>query len=310
MAPQADTDTCQSGYFQNWQDLHDPHVRALAWLLGAPGLLDPQAPRWHGQIASIGVDAGVRDWLHAVDAAPAALHAYMDTVVQRRLGRYAENLLAFYFREHGCLLAHGLQVKQADGITVGEFDFLLHTPAGVEHWECATKFYLLTRRAGVAADYFVGPNLADTLGAKMDKVFLRQLRLAWHPAAQACLPAPVARAKAFITGWLFYHWQDTPSILDGVAPGHCRGSWYALHDWEACPGEYFAPLPRLSWMAPAQMAPEAVLTRAAMGDYLRTYFSSERMPLLLARLECGAGRARESARAFIVPDDWAGLYPS
>ncbi|MEO8598457.1 MAG: DUF1853 domain-containing protein, partial [bacterium] len=35
--------TSQAGFHQRWGHLHDPHVRALAWLLSAPDMLDVQA---------------------------------------------------------------------------------------------------------------------------------------------------------------------------------------------------------------------------------------------------------------------------
>ncbi len=41
-------------------------MRALAWLIDAPGLLDHQAPQWQGKVAALGANAGdaARDWLH------------------------------------------------------------------------------------------------------------------------------------------------------------------------------------------------------------------------------------------------------
>nr|WP_308622168.1 DUF1853 family protein [Massilia sp. Se16.2.3] len=44
-------------------------------------------------------------------------------------------------------------------------------PDGAEHIEFATKFYLLQGEAGDRFDALVGPNLADSLGAKMRKIF-------------------------------------------------------------------------------------------------------------------------------------------
>ena len=127
------------------------------------------------------------------------------TKVYTRLGLYAEKLMAFYYQQHGQLVAHGLQVRATRNDTVGEFDFLLDAgPDGVEHIEFATKFYLLEGSAASRFDTFVGPNLADSLGAKMRKIVDKQLALASHPAAQALLPRPVLRARALVKGWLFY----------------------------------------------------------------------------------------------------------
>ena len=135
----------QAGFHQRWSMLRNRHVRALAWLLDAPDLLDVNAPRWQGKIASLPAQAAdeARDWLVELDAAPQALEDYLGMHPLMRLGRYAESLLAWYFRHCGTLVAHGLQVRADKGQTIGEFDFLLRQEDALVHWEFATKFYLL-----------------------------------------------------------------------------------------------------------------------------------------------------------------------
>jgi uncharacterized protein len=46
------------------------------------------------------------------------------------------------------------------------------------------------------ADDFLGTNLADSLGAKMQKILHQQLALSQHPASQVHLAEPVAVAQA------------------------------------------------------------------------------------------------------------------
>ncbi|HEX8479735.1 MAG TPA: DUF1853 family protein, partial [Telluria sp.] len=166
----------QARFHRRWGHLVQPHVRALAWLLEAPDLLDPDDPHWEGRIASVGVlSPEVEAWINRVDQDPSVLDAALGTRLYTRLGLYAEKLMAFYYREQGMLVAHGLQVRAARNDTVGEFDFLLDAgPNGLEHIEFATKFYLLEGDAASRFDTFVGPNLADSLGAKMRKIFDRQ----------------------------------------------------------------------------------------------------------------------------------------
>ncbi len=152
-------ESCQARFHRRWQHLNDPHVRALAWLLDAPDLLDPQAPQWRGLIATL---TGVPDrqaiaWLAELDAAPDALHAYLDIGPYTRLGRYAEKLMAFYFQHRGTLFAHGIQVRAGKNHTVGEFDFLLREGDALLHLEFATKFYLLeSSGAGSGGGLFRG----------------------------------------------------------------------------------------------------------------------------------------------------------
>jgi hypothetical protein len=279
-------------------------------------LLDPLAPQWQGRIASLGEDAGreAASWLRELDCAPAELHASLGLSPYARLGRYAEKLMAFYFRRQGILVAHGLQVQAGKSGTVGEFDFLLQRGADLLHWEFATKFYLLQAAplqgqgqgpAGRSeADYFVGPNLADTLGAKMSKILQRQLALGQHPAAQPLLPQPVAVAQALVKGWLFYRRDGALPAAFGVSQAHCRGFWCALADLEPAPGQLYAILPRLSWLAPARLALADALSATALRQRLSEHFATDRMPLLVALLEPSGQHAIETGRGFVVPDDW------
>ncbi|MEO8408915.1 MAG: DUF1853 family protein [Oxalobacteraceae bacterium] len=309
------TCACQADFHRQWGHLRDPHVRTLAWLLSAPDLLDLQAPQWRGLIATFddAPDQSTLDWLATLDAAPAALHAFLDIGPFTRLGRYAEKLLAFYFRHQGTLFAHGIQVRAGKGDTVGEFDFLLWRDtahgAALLHWEFATKFYLLEASgAGLEADYFVGPNLADTLGAKMRKILDRQLALAQHPAAQVHLPQPVASAQALLKGWLFYHDDDpVPPPSMGLSPAHCRGFWRTLPEFSAVPpvpAERLAILPRLSWLAPARVEFAAALDKSQLQQVLAAHFAQSSMPVLVALLQPHQDALLETRRGFIVSDDW------
>ncbi len=314
--------TSQHNFHQRWGHLHDPHVRALAWLLSAPDVLDAQAKQWRGMITTLdgASDQATVDWLAALDAAPAELHTFLAIGSFTRLGHYAENLLAFYFRHQSTLFAHGLQVRASKGDTVGEFDFLLWNESAnpsthdtaLLHWEFATKFFLLkSGESGIAVDSFVGPNLADSLGAKMRKILDRQLMLGQHPAAQMHLPQAVASAQALVKGWLFYHHDDALLPLAiGLSQAHCRGFWCTLMELEAkleeLSAERLVILPRLSWLAPARVSPDAALDKSQLQGALAAQFSQSSMPVLVADLQQSkdGDYLLETSRGFIVPDDW------
>ncbi len=295
----------QSRFDARWGRLTQPHVRALAWLLDAPDLLDPHDPHWEGKIASIGpLPPAVDAWLEALDADPAPLLDLLGTRIYTRLGLYAEKLMAFYYREHGLLVAHGLQVRAARNDTVGEFDFLLDAGDGLEHIEFATKFYLLEGAAASRFDTFVGPNLADSLGAKMRKIFERQLALGAHPAAQAVLPRPVTLARALVKGWLFYP-AGAGTAMNGISAQHCQGFWCALDEVGALEAPSFVVLPRLQWLAPYQgNGAEPVLDRGELQAQLTGQFETVAMPVLVASVREEGGRLIETGRGFIVPNDW------
>jgi hypothetical protein len=294
----------QARFHRRWGHLVQPHVRALAWLLEAPDLLDPDDPHWEGRIASVGVlSPEVEAWINRVDQDPSVLDAALGTRLYTRLGLYAEKLMAFYYREQGMLVAHGLQVRAARNDTVGEFDFLLDAgPNGLEHIEFATKFYLLEGDAASRFDTFVGPNLADSLGAKMRKIFDRQLALGSHPAAQALLTRPVVRARALVKGWLFYP-SSVVTAMDGISPQHCHGFWCAVEEVGQLSEESYVVLPRLQWLAPYRGAGQ-VLNREQLRALLAAQFETVPMPVMVAAVREEQGALEETSRGFIVPGDW------
>lgn len=306
----APAETYQQGFHRRWGHLRRARVRALAWLLDAPDLLDAQDPLWAGRIATLDPPGpALADWLARLDHDPTPLDQALGDKVHTRLGLYAEKLLAFYFAQQGRLVAHGLQVRASANDTVGEFDFLLDDgPEGLEHIEFATKFYLLDGEGGAQQDWqlnaLVGPNLADSLGLKMRKVFERQLSLGAHPAAQALLPRPVTRARALVKGWLFYPAGSWPQMR-GIAAGHCRGFWCALDEIDSLAGEEFLMLPRLQWLAPFRAASATwMLDRAQLHAELSAQFETASTPVLVAVVRHTPGLIEEIERGFIVPNDW------
>jgi hypothetical protein len=308
----------QEAFQRRWPSLRDPHVRALAWLLDAPDLLDVDAPRWQGRIAALGPlsDFDVT-WLYALDGNPRLLHAHLGQQPTARLGRYAEQLMTFYLQQSGRLIAHNVQVRNGPNATIGEFDFLVHATdaahEGAEHWEFATKFYLLeSYRAHMQADAFVGPNLADSLGAKMDKIMQQQLLLSQHPAAAQYLTRPVTRASALVKGWLFYREADADVSLPtglGVAAGHCRGFWCELAELDLQQAEHYLLLPRLEWLAPARAPLARSLSAAQLPRAIEALFAQSLAPVMIAVCALSTLDDQvllEQRRGFIVPDDWRG----
>jgi uncharacterized protein len=305
--PEPNSETCQSWFHRRWRELGDPHVRTLAWLLDAPNLLDVDAVQWQGKVASLGpLDEQAANWLAELDCAPKVLHDYLDVQPHTRLGRYAEKLMAFYLQQRSCLVAHGVQVKTDKGLTIGEFDFLVRIGDALLHWEFATKLYLLEASGkGAHADYFVGPNLADTLGIKIRKIMDQQLSLSAHPAASQHLPAPITGAQALVKGWLFYH-GNTPLQPAGIARAHCRGFWCTVAELDRSVGVCGMVLPRLAWLAPVKANQAEVMNLDVLRRNLRERFErgGSSMPILIALLVEREGEWLEIERGFIVPDDW------
>lgn len=303
--------TYQQYFHQRWSALSDRHVRALAWLLDAPDLLATQAPRWQGRIATVGQLSEMDiTWLHALNKTPRQLYVAIDAQPSNRLGKYAEKLLTFYLQHAGRLLAHNVQVRNGTNDTVGEFDFLVRDPLlhDVVHWELATKFYLLqAQQRDVQSDAFVGPNLVDSLGAKMGKIMQQQLMLSSHPAAARYLSEPVARAQALVKGWLFY---DDPAAADtlpsdlGIAVEHCRGFWCELGALDLTQATHYLILSRLEWLAPARVPLTQALSAALLPEAIHRLFEENLAPVMIAVCDVDGVLALERERGFVVPDGW------
>ncbi|PHV16460.1 hypothetical protein CSQ90_12210 [Janthinobacterium sp. BJB303] len=290
--------TFQVRFEQRWGHLTQPRVRALAWLLDSPDLLDPASVHWGGRIASLpAVTPAVAAWLAALQDDPSPLDAALGSRFYSRLGLYAEKLLAFYFAQQGILAAHGLQVQVNRNDTVGEFDFLLHDGDELLHWEFATKFYLLEGAPDPGVfNHLIGPNLADTLGLKMRKILDKQLALSRHPAAQGLLAQPVRAAQALVKGWLFYALGTAPG-MDGISQDHGHGFWCTPAQ---LPAQRYVVLPRLQWLAPFKGREAAVLDV----DALRAQLFDLAQPLMVATVDTIEGWEVERTRGFVVPPDW------
>ncbi len=294
--------------------LQHPLVRALAWLIGSPGILDPAAG---------GADAVVSDaWcaqalaqaqplLLRLDRNPAELEAHVQARRITRLGRLAESLVCFWLQhsERFELLAHNLAVR-ADGRTLGDFDLVFRDRQGntCVHWEMAVKFYLRRPgRHGLAA--YVGPTGKDVLAAKAAHIFTRQLMLGGTSAGGAALRsigAADARARAFVKGWLF-HSPDEPMATPGVNFDHGRGWWDTprrLVTRAALRGQRFRVLERLAWLAwPAACETQHCMDVGQLAGHAALHFEKGGEPLLVAAFDGVAG-AFESTRGFIVPPAW------
>jgi hypothetical protein len=308
-------DAAQAQFHRRWQHLHDPDVRALAWLLDSPDLFDADAPQWQAKVArltdlaNLTSSDNLAQWLQQQDDDPAPLK--QDLQPTMRLGRYAEKLMGFYLQQQGVLVAQNLPVRAAKNDTIGEFDFLLRDGPLLVHWEFATKFYLYEASIGAADNgYFVGPNLADSLDLKMGKILHRQLALGQHPAAQALLPQAIDRAQALVKGWLFY--RDSAGLAGaGLSPQHCRGFWCPLEQADLLSGDGFALLPRRRWLAPAELSMQEAMSKAALLPALEAHFNHDpnntqlnTQPVMVVCLQAVGNVLLEARRGFVVPNDW------
>lgn len=297
--------------------LCDPAVRDLAWVIGAPGLLDASAPDYQGQVVDDEwCNAQLHSctaWLEALDSSPQPLHEFIAARPTRRLGHYFETLIAYWLTQlpDTQIIATNLQV-QNENRTLGEYDFLFRDAyAKINHWEAAVKFYL-QQEPLAEQRAFIGPGTRDRLDLKLGRVFQHQLLLGESAAGQQALPPGIRldRARAFIKGYLFYHASSPAgSAVPGISAQHLRG-WWARHRLDNLPQvsskSRWILLPRLSWLAPARLHAEAeVMTCEALNTRLDTHFSTSPDAMLIFEMQQSAsGRWEEISRGFVVCKTW------
>jgi hypothetical protein len=298
-----------------WDALHEPAVRDLAWLLFSADLLRAQPPV--GMLASAFETAdelaATLDWLLALDADPAELQRDIEAARVTRLGRYAECLLA-WFLQHGPaarLIAANVPLRRG-GLTLGECDFLVQTQAGRRlHWELAVKCYLHAGDGRAQLADYVGPNLQDRFDLKLTHVLDHQLPLSAREEFATLGHVGPWEPQMFIKGWLFYPHGETTSYPAEIDPAHARGWWATRSEWPAfadAHAQAWRVLPRLEWLAPRRHEPgraEAEGIAFVDADTLSERVAHQNCPTMVAAFYTDdAGRWVERSRGFIVPDTW------
>lgn len=303
--------TFQHAFHQQWGTLKDRHVRALAWVLTSPNLLEDSSGVWLDQLDHLRLPqfGHLFEWLHALDEHPSILHEALKLHKFLRLGHYAENLLAYFYSHTGLLYSHGLQVHSPEGETLGEFDYLLFDEFGLQHVELATKFYLFcpteSTKMKPSIFQYLGPQLNDNLGAKMQKIMQKQLTLPQHEAARKLVAQKIVSSKAVVKGWLFYRsTQVMQAAITGIAKDHCMGFWWTLEEFEQLAVHYAMPLERLQWLAPAQTELDEVRDKSMMMEYLQRHFHGDNAPVMVAVMRKNGDCMQEFCRGFVVPNDW------
>lgn len=332
-----------------WQQALSQRTRDLAWCTLSPTLLQslPAAGDSGARLARwpAGSQAAWEHWLGQADPAglPATIAELANGITDAlpeepgrarslRLGRHAERLLQFALRHaQGLeLLAANVPVRRAHGHgiqTLGELDFVWREQGSGEvvHWEMAAKFYLMadagdTQALGLRG--FVGPNLVDRLGDKLDHIVHRQLPLARTAEARGLLGRAVDRSEVYLLGWLFYRDGVVPQGLDrlGIAGNHLHGWWSTLDDWYARAGQAagtrWCRLSRSGWLSGALLEEGETEAADALHEALTERFADphpdhgwrRESPIMLCEMEpAGAqapGRWRERSRGFVVPNGW------
>ncbi|MEC9465041.1 MAG: DUF1853 family protein [Myxococcota bacterium] len=295
-------------------ELNNPRVRDLAWCLQSPSLLDHQAlpDRVAAPARCQWLLDALKPHLYALDQDPTELVDFLLRNPTRRVGRYFEQLIEYALTHAECpLLATNQQLHHGKRV-IGELDYVFEHQTQLIHWETALKFYLEHTDGQTLTD-FVGPNAADNLGLKLDRILNHQLPMGQHPAALTIsgLQKRTMHSRAYVRGYLFYREPAVyaPAYPPPISPQHLRGWW--RHAGEPIPqsapdGRWYR-LEKPYWLAPAQLAHASVdetLTLPALDSTIQGHFARDAHPLLLAELQRQGDTWHEVSRGFIVAPTW------
>jgi hypothetical protein len=291
-------------------ELRQSTVRDLAWVLLAPPLLSqlPGQQRYPLQASCWGQQSyELSTWLLALDA-----DSWLLQKPVRRLGLYYERL--WQFALHAApdveVLSANLPIRQ-QGHTLGELDLLLRDTQGAHHLELAVKFYLArTDSDGTHLADWLGPGSHDRLDIKLDHLITHQLPLSCSPQAQESLNAlqiSQPEPSLWLSGYLFYPWNQACCGPQGHNPQHLRGRWLHHRQWpgfvEENPGQWQL-LDRQAWLAPARLSADQ-LWRAEEFEAWRQALKNDANAQLLVRLTRAENTDWfEQERVFLVNDDW------
>ena len=297
-------------------------VRDLAWACFSNPLLLLAGGTWQ-RGAAIDCHPAFTEveqrWLQTLDAAPAPLHAHLETSSNSRVGLYFEALWHFYLQHSATteLVAHNLPVRNATH-TLGEFDclYFCHRRQRPVHLELAVKYFLgFCADSSTGATDWIGPNKRDRLDIKLQHMLNKQMQLADLSESTAVLqdagiddPAAVLR-EIGIRGYLFQPFGHTLTTPNGHQPDSNGGLWASLQQLPALLNEHqqqswhrYLVLPRIRWLSPAVLQPaDADMNDQTLIKHFSTWFRSNTRPLLVAAVD---EHGFEKQRFFVTPNDW------
>ncbi|KZZ60742.1 hypothetical protein A3762_15190 [Oleiphilus sp. HI0125] len=233
------------------------------------------------------------------------------------LGPHVESLWQCYleYSERYELLAKNLQIN-VDGVTLGEFDFLVHDKhtEQIIHQELAIKFYLgVPYSSGSSTQtYWVGPNQIDRLDIKLRHLNEHQLRLSEHKETFSSLEhfgAPPFCTECIIRGRLFLPFnsvlRDQMSLEDVNEDAYQHSvwvhvsefqDWYALHPW----ADTFFVLKKKQWLD-IQVEQNDALNLSELQESIEQDVENEGRAILVLATD---KKSKQAKLLFVVHDTW------
>ena len=244
-----------------WWRLSNPHIRALASVLVAPAL-------WRtGRELSVRELLGERGFRYLLDLDDNKSFRLPENVGNPLLGKYAENLLAFWLANapHSRLLGRNIQLFNLKNQLVGELDFVAQLNGRIYHIELACKYF---GAYDGQPENMVGLNSQDNLLNKIDKLN-QQLNYSQNPAGQQALAnlgvnAAEVQCVSVVRGMGFSH------------SGSLKNVRYAENAWTGVllnhlqqidfKNKKFYRLPKNQFLAPARVSGSLVVDWDKIGE--------------------------------------------
>lgn len=317
----------------SWLQYNQPAVRDLAWAIGSPPLIKPEAQSL--LLESLQIEAQPTSeqsiiwpefsWfknqlkefspiLDELDKNPAPLLEALKNRRSPRLGIYFESLLIYWLnkQQRFNLLHHNLPVREqvpATGhqITLGEFDLIVfdNLTSKTLHWEVAIKYYLGLGSPDQPANW-IGPNKKDRLDLKLKHLINKQTRLSQHPGSKSTLnklKINIDETWVILKGYLFYPErffqnslpQTRPIIPKFSASDHLKGIWQKASTFEELQNQSeWIKLDREQWLCPLKEPISPHLLKN------KRYQAPENTAEYYAKNK----KNSEIQRLFVIPDSW------
>ena len=257
-------------------------------------------------------------WLTKLDNNPAELIEFTERYKTRRLGRYFENLLHFYFLFHPNIKVLEMGRQIFDGKrTIGEMDFVLKNKSTKEivHIETALKYFAKEK---YKSDFysFICPSGERTFGDKLDKTFNKQLKITELPQTKAYLgKANLLPLKSYhyIKGTLFYH----PSELkDFTHPNlncqHKKGWWILENEVDTLSDlSKFKITHKLKWLSEEVFVKGTnevgLMAKKELISELKTHFEIISQGQLIVEFIEKENLWVENSRGFVLGNNWPNM---
>lgn len=284
---------------------NNKYVRALAWILKSPMLVNKSLGQKSQLVDSHWGHLLSSEWLHELDQQPEPLLKWVHKKPSYRLGIRFELLLFFLFKQLEDQksienLHCNLPIYNENKQTLGELDLIYFDIEKQQrfHWESTVKFFLFQPQE-YNFERWVGPNGGDWLQRKLEHLFSRQLGITNTIEAKMVLSKCFTKEQsetplncmAFIKGALF-----KPLLNNGplnqeeqqLINSQCQTGWWGYSDQfhlaDAEQKGRWRVVDKLDWIVP-QFYPyhdDEMLKPNEMSMKINYHFSQSKRSLMLA----------------------------